>query len=257
MSVPLRALAIERLKQRLAALEPRREDSASPKADVTPWRDLTPGALHEIAGRDWRDGPATDGYALALVSRLTKHRQGAVVWIALKSEVRDAGRPYAPDNVVYGLARDRIALCFAKDMAALLWAAEEAARERSTAAVIIDARKPHRLLNLTSTRRIQLAGEASGATPILIRSVKDCEPTCSHRRFRVSASASAAEPYDPSTPGAPRWRVEIERCRLGKRGAWVVEWDHASGELREAQPVPLPLSPAVADGSVQAIEAVA
>jgi protein ImuA len=180
-----------------------------------------------------------------------------VICIALKSETSDAGRLYAPDAAVYGLARGRIAVCFAENMAALLWAAEEAARDPSMAAVIIDAPKPHRLLNLTATRRIQLAAEMSGATPILMRGANDAEPTSACRRFRVSAAASGPLPYDPSAPGPPRWRVEIERCRLGKRGAWVVEWDYASRELREALPVPLPLSAAMADRSLQTIEAIA
>jgi len=256
MPALIKSLAIERLKERLALLEPSRRKCA-PQDGAAPWRDLTPGALHEIAGCDWRDGIAASGYALALASRLARTRQGAVVFLALKGDARDRGLLYAPGGAVYGIEAARVALCAAENLETLLWAAEEAARSPSVAALVIETSKPRRHLNLTATRRLQLAAEASGATPILIRAADDGEPTSALRRFRAAAAPSAPKAYDACASGNSRWRVELERCRLGNRGAWVVEWDEENRELKEAQTVFVPLPAALADRPARARDAVA
>jgi len=257
MSPRVGAAAIERLKERLARLEPRRAivpviGGREEPAATSIWRDLAPGALHEITGSDWRDGAAASFYALAMASRLARARRGDLVVLALKSDARDAGLLYAPKGAVCGVDAMRITLCFAGDVETLLWAAEDAARSPCVAALIIETRKPHRLLNLTATRRLQLAAEVSGATPILLRSVNDNAASSAFRRLRVTPAPSGEAAYDAAAPGHMRWRVEIERCRLGKRGEWVVEWDDETGELKEALALHVPRFAALADRSVDA-----
>lgn len=99
MPAQIKSPTIESLKARLALLEPRRRECAS-QDRAAPWRDLTPGALHEIVGCDWRDGIAASGYALALASRLARAHQGAVVFLTLKNHARDRGLLYAPSGAV-------------------------------------------------------------------------------------------------------------------------------------------------------------
>lgn len=253
MSPLVRTAAIERLRERLARLEPRRVASPMTGARQTlAWRDLAPGALHEIVSGDWRDAAAASFYALAMASRLARARRGDLVILALKSDAREAGLLYAPNGALGGVDARRIALCFAGDVETLLWAAEDAARSPSVAALIIETRKPHRLLNLTATRRLQLAAEVSGATPILLRSVNDNAASSAFRRLRVSSAPSVSAPYDAAAPGRMRWRVEIERCRLGKRGSWIVEWDNETGELKEAPALHVPRPAALDDRSADA-----
>ncbi|MCB2113145.1 MAG: hypothetical protein KDD85_06295 [Parvularculaceae bacterium] len=257
MSPRIGAAAIERLKERLARLEPRTKLKrvSSPVIggrDEPVWRDLAPGALHEIAGSDWRDGAAASFYALAMASRLAHARRGDLVIVSLKSDARDAGLLYAPKGALCGVDAMRIALCFAGDVETLLWAAEDAARSPSVAALIIETCKPHRLLNLTATRRLQLAAEASGATPILLRSAHDSAASSAFRRLRVTPAPSAADSYDAAAPGRLRWRVAIERCRLGNCGEWIVEWDDETGELKEAPALYVPRPAALADRSADA-----
>ncbi|MEZ5922491.1 MAG: hypothetical protein R3C60_14245 [Parvularculaceae bacterium] len=251
-----RSAAIEKLRARIARLEPARRAGLA-AIEAEPWRAAAPGALYEIAGKDWRDSAAASGYALALAGAIAKKRAGAVLFLALRHEERDAGRLYAPEKSLYGIDGGRFVFCLAGDVKALLWAAEEAARSPSTAALIIDIGKPHRLLTLSATRRLQLAAESSGATPLLLRNAEDREPSAALRRFRLSPAPSAPFPYDARAPGAPRWRVEIDRCRLGMRGDFVVEWDEERGELATPPAVHVPSPAALADGPARRSRAVA
>ncbi len=253
MSPLVRTAAIERLRERLARLEPRRAASPMTGARQTlAWRDLAPGALHEIVSGDWRDAAAASFYALALTSRLMRARCGDLVIAALKRDIREAGLLYAPDGALCGVDAARIALCFADNVETLLWAAEDAARSPSVAALVIETRRPHRLLNLTAARRLQLAAEASGATPILLRDARDNAQSSAFRRLRVKPALSGGALYDAGAPGHLRWRIELERCRSGNRGAWVVEWDDETGELKEAPALHVPVPAALADRPVGA-----
>lgn len=248
MSLESRSAAVTRLKQRLALLEAREIRERRREAQE-PWRDLAEGALQEIIPRDWRDSAAAFGYAFALAGRFAKNRDGAVVVISMRRDERELGRFYAPKNSVSGLPAARLVFCTVDDMRSLLWAGEEATRSGAVAATILDAGKPHSLLNLTATRRLQLSAEASGATPILLRSYSDDEHSAAHRRYRLSSEKSAGAPDDHLSPGRAKWRVAIDRCRAGACGEWVVEWDEEQGDLREAAPFHVPFPAAIADRS--------
>ena len=38
-------------------------------------------------------------------------------------------------------------------------------------------------------------------------------------------------------PWFPRWRVALERCRNGRTGEWLIEWNHAAYRFRVARGV--------------------
>ena len=234
MSDRARSATIDKLRERLACLEPRRTLASGGQRSIQPWRDLVQGALHEITSNDWRDATAASFYALTLAGHLAQARLGSVIVLGLKYDAGEGGLYYAADRNFCGIDTSRLVLCYAENIKALLWAAEEAAHSSSVAALVIETRKPHRLLSLAATRRLQLAAEKSGSTPILLRSSKGCEPSAAMRRFHVSSRPSAPASYNASAPGRFCWRVEIERCRLGNNGGWLVEWDDEKKELKEA-----------------------
>jgi protein ImuA len=91
-------------------------------------------------------------------------------------------------------------------------------------------------LSMTASRRLQLAGEASGVIGIAIRRWRRLaeaaafgQPTAAVTRWRVSALPSTPLPV----PGIGRsqWRLELIRCRGGESADFVVEACDAKGRL--------------------------
>ncbi|MBI3706946.1 MAG: hypothetical protein HY246_04620 [Proteobacteria bacterium] len=209
---------LDALRARLAGLE--RLHSAArpcptaalpcgfPPIDRTlPWRGLPRGCLHEISGAP--GDAATAGFAAAVLSRFAAH--GPIVWITRIREL------YAPGLQSLGLAPQRLMLVHIARAADALWAIEEALRCAALAAVIaeIDA------VDMTRSRRLQLAAETSGVTAFLLQNeTKRAGTSVARTRWRVAALPSAAA----RGVGAPRWRVELVRARGGATGGWNVEW---------------------------------
>lgn len=117
-----------------------------------------------------------------------------------------------------------------------LWAMEEALRcPAVTGAVLALAWEANRQagddrLDLTATRRLQLAAETSGSLGLLLRpDTADPAPTAAVTRWRVGPlpTAQAGTGLDD-----PRWQLELLRARGGKPGGpWAVTWRAAEGRL--------------------------
>jgi protein ImuA len=89
---------------------------------------------------------------------------------------------------------------------------------------------------MTTSRRLQLAAEASGGIGIAIRrwrrqteAADFGQPTAAVSRWRVSAVPSAPLPV-PGI-GRARWLVELIRCRAGDSADFIVEACDAKGRL--------------------------
>lgn len=225
---------LEALRRHIETLEKKGTPHASPAplCAVGPLS-LAPGSLHEVRACDWRDAPAAYGLALVMAGKITAKTGKPTVWVGEEQAAYAVGRSYGCGFSFFGVnLSDVIAVC-SRNAQETLWAAEEAAAA-DVGAVLIEFLKPHRLLDLTATRRLQLAAEKSGAAPILLRSDSDAAPSAARTRWRIAAAPSAADIYDLKASGNPRWRIELERRRDGGRGAWVLEWDDETRELREA-----------------------
>ncbi|MEX0644831.1 MAG: hypothetical protein WD076_05945 [Parvularculaceae bacterium] len=253
-----RRAALARLRQRLEKIErPQwlKESAVGAPVDhdgALPRLGAVRGALSEVRAADWRDGPAALAFALALAGRraaeTSKTTSKAIVFLALAHEARRGGHLFGRALAACEVNLDSLVAAFATDAKALLWAMEEAARADGVAAVVADIPGAHRLLDLTATRRLSLAAGFSGAAAILVRTMKAPEPTAADIRWRVAHAPSAPALHDRRASGNPRWTVEIERCRKGGRGAWVVEQRH-DGLLvcGPARPVPEFVAAALAD----------
>jgi len=226
---------LEALRRHIEKIE-RKEtvEGRAPEACALGPLRVAPGALHEIRAVDWRDAPAAHGLALAMAGKIFGASAKPAVWIGEAHAVHSTGRAYACGFPSFGVSPSEFIFVFSRNAREILWAAEEAAGAAGVGAVLIEFSKPHRLLDLMATRRLQLAAENSGATPIILRRADDPTPSAARTRWRISAAPSAADIYDRKASGDPRWRIELEKCRGGGRGAWVVEWDDERGELREA-----------------------
>jgi protein ImuA len=89
-------------------------------------------------------------------------------------------------------------------------------------------------LDLTASRRLQLAAEAGGVTAFVLRrwrlvdrAARDAaQPIAAVTRWRI-ASLPAEGPAGIDL----RWRVELTRCRGGKPGSWIMEKADGSDEF--------------------------
>jgi protein ImuA len=197
---------------------------------------LLRGALHEVAGEgpDREQGAAAAGFAALWLARLQE--AGPVLWI-----VR-AGSRAAIDLHAHGLHQQRLdpkrlILVATKRDDEALWAMEEGLKANSLGAVLGEIEK----LDLTASRRLQLAAEAGGVTAFVLRRWRVMEralreaaqPIAAVTRWRVTALP---------TTGELCWQVDLTRCRGGKPGTWIMEKADGSDELH-AQPklhAPLP-----------------
>ncbi|MGH6930923.1 MAG: ImuA family protein [Dongiaceae bacterium] len=200
------------------------------------------GCLHEIIGRDG-DGAAT-GFCAALLARLAAAGR-PVLWCQRAFDL------YGPGLAELGLDPDRLIVLAAGRPAERLQAMEEGLRCPALAAVLAEVDG----VDLTTTRRLQLAAETGGVTGFVRRLGDGAAATAAVTRWRVTA-APAGHGVDRSVSsspretvgkwlGAPRWRVELLRCRGGQSGNWLIDW--VEGGWRDATDT-VALAAALRDG---------
>jgi protein ImuA len=196
---------------------------AVPTALADAWlaNGLQRGQVHELfAGEnDGHAGAAGFAISLALAADAAP-----LLWLRTVAAERNGGRLHATGLLELGLDPDRLVLAVVADEAALLRAAADAARCPGLGTVLVETWGRAPGLDLTATRRLQLAAEASGVTVVLLRVDAVPAPSAAATRWQVSACPSAALASD--APGGPVFLVELQRRRGGPAGQrWRVEWN--------------------------------
>ena len=203
---------------------------------VFPASGLPLGCWHELEGEglEIETGAAAGAFAAVLAKPLAS--RGAVVWVSRRDDL------YAPGLAGLGFPAERLIQVQARDEAQVLAALEDALGSAGVAAAIGEAE----VVDLTAGRRLQLACERRGATGFLIRRRMFGAPagTLASGGLLGAATGSAAAtrwtvasaPSEPAsgTPGlgAPRWRVDLKRCRGGRPGSWILEMNDGAYPLR-------------------------
>ncbi|MBL8831172.1 MAG: hypothetical protein JNL71_02165 [Rhodospirillales bacterium] len=203
---------VQELKARLAAFGERAQPGRGPLAfgipaidGALPWPGLPRGALHEIAGAT-NDGAAA-GFATALLARLAG--DGPVLWIARRPELSAAGL------AALGLEPARLLIVNAPRRADALWAFEEALRTPALAGAVAEIDD----VDLTQSRRLQLAAEMGGTTALLLRPPGELDLASAARtRWRVAALPAPAHDGE-----ARRWRLTLARAQGGTPGEWHID----------------------------------
>jgi protein ImuA len=190
---------------------------------------LACGALHEIVPEAGAT-PAAFGFLVALLVRLSGTNPLFLVLPAYG--LRDYGRPYGHGLRALGLDPSRLILVETAHRKDTLWAMEEALRSRAPAAVagIIDQ------LDLKTSQRLHLAAADCGLPLFLLRPAPSLpSPACgggweggsaTATRWRVGPAPAARDRFGLITRA--RWRLSLERCRNGRTGEWMVEYDHVA-----------------------------
>jgi protein ImuA len=200
---------------------------------------LARGALHELVAESHKDIGAVTDFCIALLVRLLKTQpQGGkqpILW-CLQNQAMDAGDLYPPGLFHLGLDPARILVIRAKHDTDVLWVMEEALRCRTLAAVVGEIKTA----DLTASRRLQLAAEASGITALLLRpSTGVLSPSAATTRWRIAASQSNPRGWaaELNEPGTVCWQAALFRCRGGAPGNWPMEWCDETRDLALAAPV--------------------
>lgn len=200
---------------------------------------LALGALHEVTG----GGPGTvDGAAAALFSAgIVARTAGPVFWICTQPDL------FAPSLAQAGLPPDRVIYVEAGDDKNVLACAEEALRHGGLGAVVAEVAA----LNMTASRRLQLAAEGTRTIGIALRrwrrqldAAAFGQPTSAVTRWRISSLPSV--PLPVTGVGRHRWRVELVRTRAGESADFELEACDEQGRL--GPPAELADRPAAAGG---------
>jgi len=200
---------------------------------------LARGALHELVAHSHNDMGAVTDFCVAVLVRLLKtqarSREQPVLW-CLQNQAMDAGGLYPPGLSRLGLDPARVLAVRAKHDTDVLRVMEEALRCRALGAVVGEVRT----VDLTASRRLQLAAETSGVTALLLRPASDMPgPSAATTRWRLAAGPSNPRGWaaELGEPGAVCWQATLFRCRGGAPGNWLMEWCDETGDLALAAPV--------------------
>jgi len=185
------------------------------------------GAVHEIAPASARDIPSALGFAAALFARMPQ--DGPLLFVTSPRGLAGYGRPHGHGLNALGLDPARMILVDASDEPQALWAIEEALRSGVPTAVVGAI---GRRIDLKASQRLQLAARNPGVPLLLLRPAEAEGSSVAVTRWSVEAAEAARDRFGLLTHW--RWHVRLERCRNGRPGEWLVEWDHVAHRFRLA-----------------------
>jgi protein ImuA len=245
--VPIAVLARNRaaVMAELRRLMPRMEEQRKPLPfglgtidSHLPDGGLACGALHEVVPAAENCIAAAFGFMAAILGRISSPppqgereqraaspRAHPLFFIAPTYGLR----PYRPHGRLHGhglnalgLDPGRLILVETAHRKETLWAMEEAVRSAAPAAVagIIDT------LDLKTSQRLHLSATDAGLPVFLLRAAPTLESSAAATRWRIGTAQAARDRFGLVT--RPRWHLQLERCRNGRPGEWVVEYDHVA-----------------------------
>lgn len=185
---------------------------------------LTRGALHEIVPVTQDALVSALSFIVAFLARLS--RAHPVIFVMPVQGLRSYGRPhghlYGHGVNALGLDPAHLIQVETASRKETLWAVEEALRSGAPQAVIGAIDK----LDLKTSQRLHLAATDSGLPLLLLRPPQNLESSAAATRWRIGTAEAARDRF--GLFAHPRWHLQLERCRNGRPGEWIVEYDHVS-----------------------------
>ncbi len=234
-----RSVELAALRQRITALERTEENHVPVEPDTTwllgikaldnalPPNGLMLGALHEASGTTGADEPSAAAFLAVLLHRLSR-RTGRDTVLVCESDASRFGRLHGWGWRDLGGDPAALLIVRARHDKEVLWVMEEGLRSGALAAVFAEIRST----GFTMTRRLSLAAQ-EGMTPALLLRCDGLVPaSTAATRWQVAALPSSGDSLDIRAPGAPRWHLELVRCRAGRPARCDVEWHHETGAFR-------------------------
>lgn len=180
------------------------------------------GAVHEFLYDSAEDAAATSGFIAAMLGFVMKYN-GMVICVSKQQQL------FPPSLSRFGINASNIIFIEVKKEKELLWVIEESLKCNGLCAVIAEANE----LNLTTSRRLQLAVEKSGVTGMIVRNtafIKNITSNSCITRWKISSLPSINDDELPGV-GFPQWQVNLEKVRNGKPGIWNLQF--RSGKFME------------------------
>jgi protein ImuA len=199
--------------------------------DHLPREGLAAGVLHEVIAATYGDRPSAFGFACALMVRALRLRPGPAMLVMTARALRDHGRPHAHGLRQLGIDLQRLFLIEARNDKDAHWALEETLRSQARPSIVLAAVGGP--LDLTVSRRLNLAAAAHGTPLVVVRPSNAAGTTAAATRWRINSTAAAADRF--GALGKNTWHARLERCRNGRPGEWLVEWTDVSHCFRLAQ----------------------
>lgn len=218
---------------------------------------LETGALHELkpsltgtdreqAGAGW-SGAVTATLAFTLLlCRLrltvgaTARERSTILWCWPSFLAGELGRLYAPGLEALGIAATRLVVVEPSRSNEVLWAMEEGLRSAAPSVVVgvLDG------IGLTPARRLALAAAACDTPCLAITDPRSPAAGATSTRWRIGRALSAPHPlaawFPDVLPGAPRYRVALERSRAvgvsPLSSSLVLEWSDETSRFRLVSP---------------------
>ena len=219
------AAVLASLRARVARLEGggRSQDEAAaiPVCEGSPLPGLARGAVHEVLA-------TASGCGAAFCAVLLARTGGTVFWIMAG---RDGLLAWPEGLAPFGLDPARLILVRAERWTDALWAMEEVLRCQAVTGALLavgrDLAGDDARLDLTATRRLQLAAEAGGALGLLLRhETTAAGQTACTSRWRIGPLGERNGLEDPC------WQLELLHLRGGRPGGpWAMTWHAATARL--------------------------
>ena len=198
---------------------------------------LACGALHEVVPETESALPAAFGFIVAFLAHLfplphqsclgraparPRWGEGQIVFVMPAYGRRQHGRLSGHGLNALGLDPARLILVETAHRKETLWAIAEALRSAAPQAVagMIDK------LDLKTSQKLHLAASDAGLPLLLLRPAQTLEASAAATRWRIGTAEAARDRF--GMYARPRWHLQLERCRNGRPGEWVVEYDHVA-----------------------------
>ncbi|PYE89320.1 ImuA family protein [Phyllobacterium leguminum] len=198
---------------------------------------LRRGALHEIFAAQAGDAGAAMGFALALALRASDGER-PVVWLEEDVVGRESGGIYPPGLAALGFDPQRLLVVRCPSAKDVLRGASDALEVAGIGAVVIAPWGAPKCLDLTASRRLQLAAREGDVPAFLLMQDNTPGGSAALARWRIAAApsqssggwasggwASGGWASGIGTPGAPAFDVTLLRNRQGATGHWIMEWN--------------------------------
>jgi protein ImuA len=169
-------------------------------------------ALHEFFYYNPEEAAASSAFISGLLSSHTQKGHN-VVWISSSQKI------FPPALKWFGILPHQVLFLNVTKEKDIPWAIREALKCSSLSAVVGELPE----MNLTTSRRFQLAIEESGVGCFILRANPKNVLSTAISRWHIQPLHSSVEEGFPGL-GHPRWRARLLKVRNGKPGSWDIEW---------------------------------
>jgi protein ImuA len=183
---------------------------------------LIAGALHEVYAADWTAG----GFAACLAIRTAGKKP--LFWVRPDYEPLEYGALYAQGVAELGGRPENLFLVRTANAAEALCAASDILACPHVGALLLEISGSPKALDLIAGRRLNFIAGESGVTAILLREDAQQMPSAAQTRWHAASASSSEEDW-----GAPSFRAELVRNRLGPTGSFHLTWNPENGLFRQ------------------------